>query len=180
MPVGNTFILFPLFATLPTQKKKKSVYIPNRSWRRSIDENPSVIVYRHTGHCCVQYSQQGGASLCITAACDSWAAEGNKSQGKLASSGCTLIRSILLSLCALFSPSPNSETLNLLTQIHGGPEKRIDAETRVFSRDTTHARRMEAGCGGYLQVLFSISFFFLSHIYTHTHKCPPQGIGSPT
>lgn len=63
--------------------------------------------------------------------------ECNKSQRKLASSRRTLIHSILLSLCALFSPSPNAETLNLHTQIHQGPRVRMDALWDV--RGKTHA-----------------------------------------
>lgn len=103
-------------------------------------------------------------------ACDSWVAEGNKSQGKLASSGCTLIRSILLSLCALFSPSPNSETLNLLSQIHQGPAERIDAETRECVHETHRGRMQAAGD--------TSGFFFFTNTHTRTTLSSP-GVWKP-
>lgn len=131
-------------------------------------------IHLWTGHYCVQYSQQGGAYLCITAACDSWVAEGNKSQRKLASSGCTLIHSILLSLCALFSPSPNSETLNLLSHIHQGPVEAL-MQRQECSRGTICTQD-----GGGLRGIPTAFFLLSVKKHTHTHKFPPQGLGSPT
>lgn len=82
--------------------------------------------------------------------------ECNKSQRKLASSRCTLIHSIVLSLCALFSPLPNTETLNLHTQIHQGHKVCVDAKWYVHSKTHTgvhaqphsqaHTDRMHASC----------------------------------
>lgn len=117
----------------------------------------------HSSYYCLQYSQWG-VCVYVSQLAVTGIVEGNKSQRKLASSRCTLIHSILLSLCALFSPSPNTETLNLHTQIHWGPAVCIGARwnsqqdtRRAHSR--THA--MHASCMG--------DTYWFVHGQTHTH-----------
>lgn len=94
--------------------------------------------------------------------------EGNKSQRKLASSRCTLIHSILLSLCALFSPSPNTETLNLHTQIHEGPAVCVGAHWNIHRK--THGGvhiRTQVQC---MQAARIPTGLFMGK-HTHTHAC---------
>lgn len=94
--------------------------------------------------------------------------ECNKSQGKLASSGCTLIHSILLSLCALFSSSPNTETLNLHTQIHQG--RRMHGCTRV-KKARRHSRRTHTDACKECGYLLVCSY---THAYTLPRGLEPQ------
>lgn len=100
----------------------------------------------------------------------------NKSQRKLASSRCTLIHSILLSLCALFSSSPNTETLNLHTQIHQGHKVCMNAHGDAHKKthtavhvDTRRHTQMHAS---------SVNTYWFVHGKTHTHIFSP-GLWNP-
>lgn len=78
-------------------------------------KDASMIESLYTCYHCIQYLswEVCGCELAVTGT-----VECNKSPRKLASSRCTLIHSLWLCLCALFSLSPNTVTLNLHTQIH--------------------------------------------------------------
>lgn len=96
--------------------------------RRSINETLDTC-----HHCVLRWE----VCVCVSQLAVTGTVGCNKSQRKLASSTCTLIHSFLLSLCALFSLSPNAETLNLHTQTHQGPKVCMNALWDVRSK--THA-----------------------------------------
>ncbi len=99
----------------------------------------------------------------------------NKSQGKLASTRCILIRSILLSLCALFSPSPNTETLNLHIQIHQGPKVCMNALWDVHKKNTRWPAHTQIGC---MQAAAWIPTGSWTYTHMHAHTSSP-GVWKP-
>jgi len=99
--------------------------------------------------------------------------ECNKSQMELASSRCTLVPSILLSLCALFSPWTNTQTLNSAhTRLHRGAWMHGRSREGTRWRALTPTRCLQAEW-------LPTSLYTYTHTHTHTYTRTQTHTSSP-